>query len=106
MTPPATPHSLGFVEGLHWRYNPIHPVVLLEQVALLVLHPPFLSFTMFTSCSPSVYCPHFDSTTTLSPSSAQKTVPSLSISIGGPPEAGRFCFAISRPPFQVALSRT
>lgn len=35
----------------------------------------------------------------------QKTVPSLSISIGGPPVSGRFCFAISRPPFQVALSR-
>lgn len=36
----------------------------------------------------------------------QNTVPSLSISIGGPPVAGRFCFAITRPPFQVALSST
>jgi hypothetical protein len=37
---------------------------------------------------------------------AQKTVPSLSMSIGGPPVSGRFCLAISRPPFQLALSRT
>jgi len=37
--------------------------------------------------------------------SAQNTVPSLSISIGGPPVSGRFCLAISRPPFHVALSK-
>lgn len=36
----------------------------------------------------------------------QNTVPSLSISIGGPLVSGRFCFAISRPPFHVALSST
>ena len=37
--------------------------------------------------------------------SAQNTVPSLSISIGGPPVSGRFRLAISRPPFHVALSK-
>jgi hypothetical protein len=36
----------------------------------------------------------------------QNTVPSLTMSIGGPPDSGRFSFAISRPPFQVALSST
>ena len=40
-----------------------------------------------------------------SAASAQNTVPSLSISIGGPPVSGRFCLAISRPPFHVALSK-
>jgi hypothetical protein len=37
---------------------------------------------------------------------AQKTVPSLSISIGGPPVSGRLILAISLPPFQVAPSST
>ena len=36
----------------------------------------------------------------------QKTVPSLSISIGGPPVSGRLVLAISLPPFQVAPSST
>jgi len=36
----------------------------------------------------------------------QKIVPSLSISIGGPPVSGRLILAISRPPFQVAPSST
>ena len=36
----------------------------------------------------------------------QNTVPSLTISIGGPPDSGLFSFAISRPPFHVALSST
>ena len=40
------------------------------------------------------------------PSFIQKIVPSLSISIGGPPVSGRLSFAISRPPFQVAPSNT
>jgi hypothetical protein len=39
------------------------------------------------------------------PVSTQNTVPSLSISIGGPPVSGRNFFAISRPPFHVALSK-
>ena len=38
--------------------------------------------------------------------STQKTVPSLSISIGGPPVFGRLILAISLPPFQVAPSST
>ena len=33
-------------------------------------------------------------------------MPSLTISKGGPPVSGRFSWAISRPPFHVALSRT
>ncbi|KAG2126871.1 major facilitator superfamily domain-containing protein [Suillus bovinus] len=36
----------------------------------------------------------------------QKTVPSLSISMGGPPVKGRSRLAISLPPFHVALSST
>ena len=36
----------------------------------------------------------------------QKIVPSLPISIGGPPVSGRLILAISLPPFQVALSST
>lgn len=36
----------------------------------------------------------------------QKIVPSLSISIGGPPVSGRLILAISLPPFQVAPSST
>ncbi len=40
------------------------------------------------------------------PSETQNRVPSLTISIGGPPDSGRFSFAISRPPFHVALSST
>ena len=57
---------------------------------LLYIHPRFASFVKSVGLSRGT----------------QNTVPSLSISIGGPPVAGRFCFAISRPPFHVALSRT
>ena len=41
------------------------------------------------------------------PHPTQNTVPSLTISIGGPPPDSRlFSLAISRPPFHVALSST
>ena len=74
--------------------NCYYPVLMLIPAALPSRCPPA------TPCSASPKNERGISTGRL-----QNTVPSLSISIGGPPVSGRFCFAISRPPFHVALSR-